>query len=404
MKALFVIRHNNDYDSIAPVADGWAAISPENTAHLYFASPEIKWKNDFRTEVLRANRRIVICDFWDISASGNLGGWLDRKWTKVDADRRAQRKFLQLVTESVAWHGFPEKMTNWIDALNPDVIAFDWYPVPAKRSRFGYFGYQEIADWAHSRKRPLVSLPHGLVLYDQPQAKAAKLGAYDAMFVESEQRRRKLTELGGELPEIIVSGSPRYDPSWVERIATRLDADNPAPPPHADGRVTIVYFGKKQVYDFDFARQNDWLGHLADHDRVDLIIQPHPRGQKSSAFASLATRPNVTIDMKTPATALIGRADMVSTLTSSVMVEAVIRGREILYPKFFNTVTTRFEEKRACVALESKEDSHPAIDAWLAGDRVQKANYDDFLQTTVFGGQDSNTIQRICMEMRKLRN
>ncbi|MEZ5791972.1 MAG: hypothetical protein R3D34_14725 [Nitratireductor sp.] len=109
-----------------------------------------------------------------------------------------------------------------------------------------------------------------------------------------------------------------------------------------------------------------------------------------------AGRPNVTIDRKTPATVLIGRRGHGITLTSSVMVEAVLRGREILYPKFCNTVVTRFEEKGACITLEKLEESHPAMDNYLAGKRVPRENYEAFLEETAWGGKGPDTIKRIC--------
>ena len=209
-----------------------------------------------------------------------------------------------------------------------------------------------------------------------------------------------MIEAGVPEERISVCGSPRYDPAWVERVVAELGGGDSDPPD--DGRVPIVFFATKKVYDFDFERLMGWLGHVAAHPRVDLVIQPHPRGQREATFASLARLPNVTVDAKTPASLLIDRADMVSTLVSSVMVEAVVRGREILYPRFANTVTTRFDEAGACVALERMEDTHAAIDAFLAGERVARENCDAFLRETAWGGGDPDTIARVCAGMTQI--
>ncbi|MFZ1813838.1 MAG: hypothetical protein WBO55_02825 [Rhizobiaceae bacterium] len=401
MKALFVSRHNNDYDSIAPVADGWTGLSPAHQARFYFPTPEIRWRDDHRTRILRENKRIEFLDLWDMGASPAMRKWLISQWSKVTADTRAKRKFLQIVTENLLAGKFAPRLNAMLDDYKPDIIAFDWHGIAPRRLRFGHFGYQEIVLWAHANKVPIVSLPHGLVLYNQPQAREANMGVYHTLFVESEERRQTLLRLGGALPRIYVGGSPRYAPVWVERVARDLASTIPANPA-IPGRVNIVYFGKKQVYDYDFARQNEWLAHLAAHPAVDLVIQPHPRGQRSAAFDSLARLPNVRIDARTPATALIGDAGMVSTLTSSVMVEAVVRGREILYPRFFNTVVTRFEERNACVSLDAMEATYPAIDRFLAGERVPRVNYDKFLKETVFGGGDEDTIGRICRHIEEI--
>ncbi|MCB1463582.1 MAG: hypothetical protein KDJ90_14415 [Nitratireductor sp.] len=399
MKALFVSRHNNDYDSMAPVADGWVAASAENSAIFYFSTPELRWRDDYRTAMLRENGRIGLVDVWDIAGTGAAGDWLDSQWAGADANHRFRRKVVQMATEALVMPRYRAGLLRLLDREKPDIIAFDWYSPPARRKRFGYFGYQEILSWAKAHAVPIVSLPHGLVLYDRPQEKPSKAEAYyHTSFIQSEERRQISERNGDDLSKIFVSGSPRYDPSWVERVARRLAVKDE---PESD-RVNIVFFGKKQVYDFDFAAQNAWLAHLAAHPRVQLTIQPHPRGQKDKAFAALAGLSNVVIDAKTPASALIDRAQIVSTLTSSVMVEAVVRGREILYPKFVNTVLTRFEEKGACISLERMEDTHLAIDAFIAGERVPRENYEAFLKETVFGGRGPDTIARICTRMAEI--
>ena len=393
MRALFVARHNNDYDSIVPIVDHWARTG--NEALIYFPTPQIRWKDDFRTAILRQYSNVRFADLWDMGAHSGLAQWLSQQWKTVTPETRAKRKFLQIVTENALARRYEMGIAAMLDDFRPQVICFDWYSVPAKRPRFGFYGYQPIMRWAVARAIPTVALPHGLVLFDPPKGETTNMAMYSMMFVESEQRRKTLLSSGGELCEIAVTGSARYDPTWVEKIAAKLDQLHPAMQ-RARHKINIVFFGTKQVYEFDFAEQNRWLIHLSQHPEVELVIQPHPRGQKMSAFAALAGRPNVTIDPKTPATVLISRADMVSTLTSSVMVEAILRGREILYPKFCNTVVTRFEEKGACITLEKLEDSHPAIDNYLAGKRVPRENYEAFLEETAWGGKGPDTIKRIC--------
>ncbi|MCB1430232.1 MAG: hypothetical protein KDJ66_14085 [Nitratireductor sp.] len=399
MRALFVARHNNDYDSLAPVVHAWAEAG--NEALVYFPTPEIRWKDDYRTDILRRQPGIRFADIWDLGAPKPISIWLAKRWATVTAETRGTRKFLQLVTERVLAPRYESHLIGLLGAFRPQVVCCDWYSIPEKRARYGYFGYQTMRSWAKRNAVPLMALPHGLVLYDQPQAGEAAMRMYALMFVESQQRKVALERLGGHLCEIAVTGSPRYDPSWVERIAGELDRLYPTSRGTGD-KVRIVYFGKKQVYDFDFAEQNRWLVHLASHPAVELVIQPHPRGQKKKDFAQLAGLPNVTIDPRTPATVLISRADMVSTLTSSVMVEAVVRGREILYPKFCNTVVTRFEEQGACISLEGIKDTFPAIDAYIAGNRVPKENYQAFLEQTAWGGQGPQTIDRIIQRMAVL--
>ena len=410
MKALFVTRHNNDFDSIAPVADGWAKRSDGNASDIFVSSPELAWKGDYRTAMLARRPGVDVTDIWQLS--GRPDGLLERLWRRSDASAgtggRIARKALQIATESAIASEFDAAMTAWLDKRRPDIIAFDWVNPPSKRKRFGQFGYQAMTAWARNNSVPLVSLPHGLLLFDPPKNIPFLPGPqFAATFVESEARKRTMAEAGVAPERIKACGAPRYDPSWVERVVAELGGETDGDPAGEgtlppEERVRIVFFATKKVYDFDFAGLMAWLAHLAAHPRVDLVIQPHPRGQRPATFAALARLPNVTVDARTPASLLIDRAAIVSTLVSSVMVEAVLRGREILYPKFVNTVSTRFEEAGACVALEAMEATHPAIDAFVAGKRVARENYDRFLRDTVFGGGGPDTIARICDEMARI--
>lgn len=406
MKALFVVRHNNDFDWIAPVACGWARQSPAHESLVLAASPELALAGDWRAAILAREPRVTLHEVWDVGRhgafSGALSGRLRSAWSSLRAGMKLRRKALQVATEFAIAGSYDDRLAALLERWRPDIVAFDWYRPPARRRRFGHFGYQAIMRWAAARAVPVVSLPHGLQLF-VPQNKAAEAfdTRYALTFVESAEHADRLAAAGLARDSIAVCGSPRYDPSWVARIAAAFDDGAPLSHdrPARDGRVTVAFFATKRVYDFDFSLLLSWLRELAAHPRVDLVVQPHPRGQRAAVFASLAALPNVTIDATTPAPVLIGRADIVSTLVSSVMVEAVVRGREILYPRFVNTVVTRFEEKDACLGIERMEDTRAAIDAYLAGRRVPRENYDAFLAETVFGGGSPDAIDRICRRM-----
>ena len=398
MKALFAIRHNNDFDSVAPVVDGFVSLTPDHEALVYFASAAVKWQGDFRTRMLKRTGRVRFADLWQV-AGGNGGGTLRGLWHRNRADDRLQRKLLQLATELRVLPGFAANMNRLLDGYCPDIIAFDWYDVPARRPMLEFFGYGEMLGWAQKHRRPLVSLPHGLLLYSQTgMGRLTFKTPYDAIYVESESKR-KLIEGGAS--SVVVTGSPRYEPDWVNRVAVALEADS-AWPSEDPAKTRIVFFATTAKNYYDFAKLLDWFSHLAGHPDVELVVQPHPRGQKDYEFASIAGLKNVRIDSVTPASGLITGADIASTLVSSVVVEAAVRGKEILFPKFLTTVTTQFDEAGACVSLDEMAETYPAIDAFRAGKRVPRRYYDAFLKQSVYGGGSPDTIGRICHHMQQL--
>lgn len=398
MKALFVLRHHNDFDSMASVIDGWVRISDQHRAMVYVSSPELKWRGDYRTAMLEETGRITFTDMWAVAGFGD-GGALARRWQENKPDMRLSRKILQLATELRVAPGFSTKMEKKLDEFSPDIIAFDTFSAPRRRKLFGFFGYPEILVWKQEHNCPLVSLPHGLLLYSFEKKKTKIWTEYDAIFVESE--RSKSLFGGGPSDNVIVSGSPRYDPVWVKRIAERLAPELPEPPAH-QGKIRIVFFATKKAAYFNFPLLLSWLTHLAGHRDIELVVQPHPRGQKHRAFASIANLPNVHIDAHTPASTLIGNADLVSTLVSSVMVEAVVREREILFPKFITSAQTQFDEVGACISLASMEETQPAIENFRNGERVSRERYVEFLRCFVYGNGDPNSVERICRHMQML--
>ena len=348
--------------------------------------------------MLEETDRVTFIDLWAVAGLGE-GGMIASRWQKNKPDMRLSRKFLQLTTELQVAPGFSAKMTRFLDDFSPDIIAFDSYGVPRRRQFLGFFGYQEILAWRNLHNRPLVSLPHGLLLYSFGK-KGKKLWTdYDAIFVESERKKSLFDD--DEAPRVISSGSPRYDPYWVERVSKRLDPDA-AKAPRKDDKINIVFFATKKAKYFKFPLLLSWLAHLAEHPDVELVVQPHPRGQKLKDFASIADLPNVHIDAGTPASTLIGNADIVSTLVSSVMVEAVVREKEILFPKFVTAAETQFDEVGACIALSRMEDTLPAIESFREGKRIPRERYEEFLRHFVYGDNDPHTIKRICSKMREL--
>lgn len=400
MRAVFFTRHNNDFDTLVAVADAWVAAAPDNEALIYVATPALKWKNDFRTRMLRANPRIAFTDIWQVAGRA-IGGPVDRLWQANKPDDRLERRLLEWATEAIVRPGFNAKLIAMLEAYDPDIVAFDWWNVPPRRKPFDHFGYQATIAWKQSKGVPLISLPHGMMLYEgRSQALFTWATPYDRIFMENDRRKAKFLKGGHPDSQIAVCGAPRYEPQWVDRLLVELRG--PEPQKRDDGLAHVVFFDKRHAFYFDFTEHLQWLTHLADHPRVRLTIQPHPRGQKLASLRPLMGHPRIAIDAETPASLLIDRHDIVSTITSSVMVEAVIRGREILYPKFLSTVTTRFQEAGACIALESLADTHTAIDRFLAGERVPRPVYDGFLREVAFGGGSPDTRGRVVAEMTRL--
>ena len=244
-----------------------------------------------------------------------------------------------------------------------------------------------IAAWARDHARPTVALLHGLSLADFPAEPAVLSATFTHLYTESEHHRAALIAKGYDPANLIVTGAPRFDPDWVG-LLDRVLAERGLTRGRRPGVTTVVFFATKLVYDFDFERVVDWLDLVAGLPGVRLIVQPHPRGQGKSRFRRLTRHASCVIDMETPAAILMRDADVVSTLVSSVVCEAIVMGRPLLYPRFLNTLSTRFDEEGACIVAGSMEETAQALAACVETGVPAEA-YARFLAHHVTGGHAS---------------
>ncbi|MEO5339201.1 MAG: hypothetical protein H7837_01595 [Magnetococcus sp. MYC-9] len=409
MKILFVGRHNNDLDHMVPIAERLAH-NPDNRVHYYIASPGLRWRSDFRLGALLAWQTVSVVDVWDLYGRGSplrtalahLGRWLHEK---SGACRWLHRLPHAVSSFLFRHHDWSPALHRYLDALQPDVIAFDHtdislHPGPQKRPPYGN---GEIAQWGAAHRRPLVAFPHGLLLYPPEGTGPTSnrlLNRFDRVFVESERRKKLFVETGVEAQRLVVSGSARYDPLWLEVLAERLPA---RAAPDGPGRpFVITFFATKMVYPYDFDRLLQWLKAVAAVEGVLLIVQPHPRGQKAEVFRDLLTCKNVRIDVSTAAALLINRSDAVATLVSSVVVDALCKNIPLLYPKFLHQVTTWFEEWQTCLTLHTQEETLAAMAALQGGWSPAEAQREGFLRHEVYGGGDPATLARITTTLATL--
>lgn len=384
---LFVWRHNNDFDSTLPLVHAIATRGIAERVFVHVSSPELAWRDDFRTPLVADLPNVEIFDIWSL-VGGLLGTAVPALAKLLGGHKGPLRKLLpKLEARAILASDWRARLMAKIEAIDADLVAFDWVTPANCDPVKGPYGIREIHDWAKAKGRPTVALPHGLSLATFP-AGGDDLGRlFDQVQIESTFHRDAKIAAGWSGDEVVVTGAARFDPAWIDeldrRIATAGLTRAPAP-----GRITIVFFATKVVYDFDFERVIDWLDRMAAMPEVRLVVQPHPRGQGKSRFARLMRRANVVVDMTTPAAILMREADVVSTLVSSVVCEAVAMGKPLLYPRFLNTLSTRFDEEGACVVVESMEDAEAAVKRCVEAPIPREA-YDRFLAAHVRGGEAS---------------
>lgn len=389
-RVLFVWRHNNDFDSTLPIVHAAASDPRVESVFVYVSSEELLWRRDFRLETLREFDNVEICDIWSLVGGrvGSICRWIC-EYTRMS--RGALRKIVPLIAAKIISRaGWREKLAVLVEKMNPTIVAVDWVDVERDAIDRGPWGISQIARWAKASGRPVVGLLHGLSLARFPNASsnASWSASIHRLYIESEGRRAEAIESGIPTDKLVVAGAPRFDPLWVSKIGGLITSSYARRIASANGEARVVFFATKLVYDFDFERVIDWLQHVASMDGIRVTVQPHPRGQGRRQFRRLEKLNNCVIDMHTPASVLIRESDIVSTLVSSVICEAFVLGVPVLYPRFLNTIETRFDEEGACVAIDSLDQTKQAIEICVR-QGAPMTKYADFLKDHVWGGRSS---------------
>lgn len=389
-RVLFVWRHNNDFDSTLPVVHAAATDPRIESVFVYVSSEELIWRGDFRVAALDKFENVDIRDIWSLvgGPAGSFGRWLCEV---TGMSRGPLRKVVpRIAARLISRAKWRDNLDAMIEKVNPTIVAVDWVDVERDAPDRGPWGIAAIARWAKRANRPVVGLLHGLSLARFPSS-GSNIGwsaSMTRLYTESEDRRGHAIADGIAAEKLEVSGAPRFDPSWVARLGELISEAYAHRTATVNGRKNIVFFATKLVYDFDFERVIDWLQHVASIDGVRLTVQPHPRGQGRRQFRRLNKLSNCVIDMRTPASVLIRESDIVSTLVSSVICEAFVLGIPVLYPRFLNTLQTRFDEEGACIGVDSLDETEQAIDTCVRqGAPVDK--YAAYLKTHVWGGRAS---------------
>nr|CRH06475.1 Protein of unknown function [Candidatus Magnetococcus massalia] len=400
MRVLALARHNNDIDFMTPVLD---QLTCQEGIEIYYllTSFELSVENDWRLRHLQSYPSVQVVSVWDILPKrflDNLFKWLSSLPHSLGGVGWGKRKIYKIVSIYLRGRPWAERVQLFMESLSPSMVLCDWMnPLHNRAQKYPPYTYADIYQWSISHKVPCFSLPHGLMLFDLPRNNDFLFSDFFSItFVESEQRKKVLVGNGENPQKIIVSGAPRYDEKWISftqsmahRMPSFLKKDH----------FVIVFFATKLVYNYDFEKLLEWLLELGGSENVQLIVQPHPRGQKKSAFSPLFSHPSIIVDDQTPAMELIHHAQAVSTLVSSVVVDAIVQDKPVLYPKFLHDKVTRFEEAGACYQLNDMTETRAAVKQLQSGWKPLSTNRANFLRDTVFGAGRQQVVELILKEL-----
>jgi len=252
---------------------------------------------------------------------------------------------------------------------------------------------------AREQSIPTLALPHGIYLYTNKFNKVRftsrqrfyKFNQFDHVIVQNHLRKDVLISSGIARDRIIVLGSARFCGEWIaqnKKILPRMIESTG----RDSEKLKVVFMPSKPRCKVDLERMHSTIDLLASHSEIEAVVKPHTRiGREAHLFDNMQL-PNVSHILTSE---LCEWADAVLIIGSSVITEALMQGKPVLYLKYLHANTMLFEECGACWTIHSEVELEQALQSLRKksmdvpyGDE----NVNRFLLEVVYGGQDNRDV------------
>jgi hypothetical protein len=246
---------------------------------------------------------------------------------------------------------------------------------------------------------PSLALPHGVYLYTneatKPKAtdghRLAKFNRFDYIIVTNKLRKLILVHSGVAEDKIFVLGSARYCVEWLEQNRKILPGGFDAGSKES-GKLKVVLMPSKPQCRVDVERLFNTCRILADLEGVEALFKPHTRIRSQKHVFDNIPLPDVS---RVLTAELCDWADVLINVGSSVITDALMRDKPVLYLKYLHDNTTLFEELGACWTIHNEDELKHALGSLKAdktGVPYGEANVAKFISEVVKGGDDNRDV------------
>jgi len=408
---LFFVRHFNDIDHLTPVA--WKLNKDGYQVAVLCMNLRYDIRQDYRLRFLK-DQGVAVDYLYDAfyEKRSPVHKFL---YALIRASYKAQQKlahdyqgpsgalpkllgrlvglagtmFYKIAREIYYSHRWARSV---LKRTNAQAVCFD-YIMPR------LYAVDAFLKAARQMSIPVLALPHGIQLYTNEITKPkstetrrfAKFNRFDYIIAPNKLRKDILVKAGVAADKISVLGSARYCSDWLEqntKIVPKVIGNNGS----SSGKLKIVLMSSKPQCRMDVKRMINTFGILADLNEIEACIKPHTRtGGNKDIFDDIQL-PNVSHVLTAE---LCEWADAMLVVGSSVIAEALMRGKPALYLKYLHANTTLSEEMGACWIIHNEPELKDALLS-LHTDKTQvpyKAqNVAKFISEIVHGGTANSDV------------
>ena len=379
LKVLFFLRHYNDIDHVTPVVHKW--IKQGHSCDVVLLGAK-HFREDFRVVYLAGLEGVRVARIDEILSRrqyfrmhgqkllldrnfrGALGASIVRLLDRVVKPARRIR-FWEALAQLILQRSFTEGEAG--------VVAFDWI---SSNSVFPIEFVQTVVASAKAMGLKTVSLPHGdsphanfLVRKEElklaPHTKFAAASMFDRIVVPNELCATRFRPFADD-SAVAVLGSPRYCDEWLQILSTLLPESPLQSNPH---EMKIVLFLRKSVFSIFWEEAERVVRLLASFPQVKLIVKAHTRGgwrQPLSGNRALRKLHNVEfVAGEVHSAHLLGWADVIIDIATSVAFEAVKIGKPVLAADYLHAGTSTVGAYMPDCILHCRDDVYSKVEGLL---------------------------------------
>jgi hypothetical protein len=408
---IFFVRHFNDIDHIAPIA--WKLLQNNDPVAIYGMNARYDLGNDYRIRFLHQEGAVV--NELGRAFENFHGQGCKRMHALMARCFRVEHAMRQRDAAN------PQKITRWsailagtLGTLCYTIIRRLYYRVRWARQILIRQRAQAICfdhimpthyvvgtflSAAATLAVPTFALPHGVLLYTNEGTKEKsgqrrrrqKFSRYDHIIAPNRLRVTALIKSGVPADKIALLGSARYCAEWMAQHWKILPKVIPASAHTAD-KLKLVFFPSKPQCNVDLERMAATLEMLAGIEGICVLVKPHTR---AAGDIKLPLNARLQDASHVLTAELCHWADVVLVVGSSVVTEALVRGKAALYLQYLHSNTTLLEELKACWTIRSEEDLKGAILTLKTNKQAipyRSEDVDRYLKAVVQGGGEEKDV------------
>ena len=399
-KYIFFIRHNNDWDNIAPIIY-FLGKNTELDIYVCFYRTDLRHTKVFIYLQKELKGRIKFY-FWKNSKLNIFVNYLKQIINKLSLKLK-----LDLQVEQNIYA--PEKTLNyWLKnmGLNESekiIVVFD-------RTLNSFL--KKVKNHLKNKNTIFISFPHGSMtnvnrmMYTHEKKivnqsfRLRHLKEFDIM-VFTDHLEFEYNEKYG-LPDkqnfvnknkIKVLGSLRYSPEWLEHV----DKFSPKIIKKKE-RMKAVFFMKKFVHNVFVDEVLRTFEVFASYPDIDFYIVPHTRGMKFSIKKNYS---NIYVNKDLSSTSLIKMADVVFFYGgTSIVLEPLVRKKLVACIDYLDCNVNLFDKYKACHVLRCRDDLYFFLNSMMENKAEPIEGY-QLINELVYGRDTTKPVNEKYVEFFK---